>query len=522
MITTIAGDGTQGFAGDGAAATAASLDSPRAVTIAPASAVTIADTGNRRIRQIGSDSSLQTVAGLGAAIPGALTLSGLSRVGYGSGILLATLTGTNATGSITFLDSYAGTTTTAGIVSIASNVAMLDTSEFRVGQHAILATYTGDGSHSAAQSAVFALTVSPLPLTVSIMPSSVSYGGLVPPLHGSLSGLLPRDQSTVLATLAINADALSPAGSYPVTINLSGPGAGNYELDTPPVFTITRAATTMALSVATPSLNPVSSVNSGDFVTISAHVASATTGVPTGMITIFDSASVVATGKASATGDLTFTTNTFSVGSHNLTAVYAGDSNFTGNTSPQVAFTVITTQANPADFTFAVTGAAAQTIVSGASASFTFSAQMQGGLSSPIALAASGLPNLATTSFNPAYIPPGSGPASVTLTVTPPKTARNEQKQRGGKIIFVFVAFPLSLIRVGRLRAGKRTPSVAALLLLLVSLHLCVGCGDRIYTGRAVDTSKTYTITVTGTATSPTGATLQHAATVTLIVLPAS
>src|SRR5215469_2368082 len=168
-ITTIAGDGTQAFAGDGGDPIAASLNSPRSTSLSPSGAVTIADTGNQRIRQIAADASLQTIAGLGATTPGVLALSGPAVVSYGNAWLTATLnTASAAAGSITFLDTYAGTSSTAATVPLLANAAALDTSALPAGQHAIIATYTGDASHTAAQSSVFALNVSPLPLTAVI------------------------------------------------------------------------------------------------------------------------------------------------------------------------------------------------------------------------------------------------------------------------------------------------------------------------------------------------------------------
>ena len=48
---------------------------------------------------------------------------------------------------------------------------------------------------------------------------------------------------------------------------------------------------------------------------------------------------------------------------------------------------------------------------------------------------------------------------------------------------------------------------------------LITGCGDRINTASALGlTAKPYTITVTGTATTPTGSILQHSTTVTLLL----
>jgi hypothetical protein len=120
-ITTIAGDGTQAFDGDGGAATEASLNGPRSTSLSPAAALAIADTGNQRIRQIAPNASLQTIAGLGATTPGVLALSGPAVVPYGNGRLTATLnTANTAAGSITFLDSYAGTSSTAATVPLST------------------------------------------------------------------------------------------------------------------------------------------------------------------------------------------------------------------------------------------------------------------------------------------------------------------------------------------------------------------------------------------------------------------
>jgi len=60
-------------------------------------------------------------------------------------------------------------------------------------------------------------------------------------------------------------------------------------------------------------------------------------------------------------------------------------------------------------------------------------------------------------------------------------------------------------------------------IVFVAALPMLTGCGDRIYTGSsAAQSSKTYTITVTGTATGAKGTALQHTATVTLVVVPAS
>ncbi len=64
-ITTVAGNGTQGFAGDGAAATAAQLNYPTTIAINAAGELFIADYGNHRVRKIATDGKITTVAGSG-------------------------------------------------------------------------------------------------------------------------------------------------------------------------------------------------------------------------------------------------------------------------------------------------------------------------------------------------------------------------------------------------------------------------------------------------------------------------
>lgn len=65
VITTIAGNGTEGFSGDGGAATIASLSQPHDVAVDLSGNVYIADAGNRRIRKVTPGGIISTVAGDG-------------------------------------------------------------------------------------------------------------------------------------------------------------------------------------------------------------------------------------------------------------------------------------------------------------------------------------------------------------------------------------------------------------------------------------------------------------------------
>src|SRR5205814_4288786 len=66
-ISTVAGNGVSDFAGDGGPATQASLNGSFGVAVAPDGSFYIADTINDRIRRVGPDGIISTVAGNGTA-----------------------------------------------------------------------------------------------------------------------------------------------------------------------------------------------------------------------------------------------------------------------------------------------------------------------------------------------------------------------------------------------------------------------------------------------------------------------
>jgi hypothetical protein len=296
----------------------------------------------------------------------------------------------------------------------------------------------------------------------------------------------------------------SAAGNYTVAVTAATTGAN---------LSIAQAPTQISLSAST------SSPGLGLPVTLSVQSTSTTSGVPTGSITLADGSTTLCVVALSA-GAATFTTSSLTLGAHNLSASYSGDANFLPSSSATAELAV----GAASDFTLTATGAASQSIPKGSSATYSFSVAMLGAaMSSPIALAVQGVPTGATSSINPSYIPPGGAVTSFTLTIQTPLAALDQRSRpfvppsanSGMKASLAVLLLPM--IALARRRKAIVVFMAAASCILLATL--ATGCGNRINPDNESANSTTYTLTVTGTATGPTGNALQHSAIVTLQVL---
>ena len=496
QMSTVAGDGTQAYAGDGGPAVAASLNVPRGVAVTPAGLPTLSDTGNARIRQVDAAAVIHTLAGVGSTAAGVLTLTGPSVTGYGTGAVTAALAASPATGSVTFFD---GGSETLGTAALSANAASFSISGLGAGNHQLSATYAGDTSHGAAQSGVVALTIAPAALTATPNPVSLVYGQAMPVLTGTLTGELARDKAANSVTLALvsTAHALAAPGMYPITASVSGVAAANYALTTvTAVVTIAKAPSSVTMT-------------SG----LAVQVASSTSGTATGSVELVQGGQVMQTLPLAATGSAAFVVPGSTVvatsvagGQQTFTAVYSGDNNFLGSTSAPVVIPA-SPVASP-DFALAAAGSTAVTATAGTAAQFSFTATpVNGGLSSPIQLTVAGLQTGATASFSPAYLPPGSGAQTFTLTIQTPKVAGLRWKDS------LIYACLLPVVWVARRRRVLLAVAVAMI------AGAGSGCGDRVNTSSALTkAAQTYTLTVSGTGTSASGATVLHTVAVTLTV----
>lgn len=532
-INTLAGDGEELFAGDGGAATAAALDLPSGVAVDTAGNVYIADRNNQRIRVVNTSGIISTLAGSGSASfsggfsgdgasPTAATLAkptGVSvdaagnvyiadtdnqRIRQVGGGAIATIVGSGAQG-------FGGDSSAASQVNLnepkavapdaVGNLSIGDRLNQRL-RGAALPTITfanqGVGVASSPQPVTLANTG-----TASITVTSTAFTGSYSAAAGSPCGALPITLTagtscvenllyTPLVTgISSGSVIFSGAGVVPQTLLLTG--------------TAIKTATTVTLtaSVATP-FN-----GQADLFTAVVNVAGT---VPaSGTVTFLDGTTAIGSGSL-VNGVATLTTSALADGSHNITAVYAGDLNYTGNSSPVLPISVL-------DFSLNLSTANGYlTVTPGQAGVFTFTVAPVGlPFNVPIVLTATGLPPGATVSFNPQTITLGSTATTFTMTILT-LVAMVEQHQFFGSVTIALglLLLPFSQSLRRRVRGTRLLTLCGLLLLTLGAIGGLTGCGSN--NGFLGQYQKSYTVTVTGTATSSTGATLQRSTTVTLVV----
>ena len=277
-------------------------------------------------------------------------------------------------------------------------------------------------------------------------------------------------------------------------------------------LTITQAGSTATLSVSSTSISP------GQSVTLTAQIASATSGIPTGSVQFFDGTTLLNTATLSS-GTASYSTTTFAAGtSHALTAVYLGDANFTGSNSG-AAKTV--TVSGVLDFSITPI-TLSNNIFPGSTASYSFQITPgNGGYPASVSFAATGLPAGATATFSPATIPASGGAQTVTVSILTASAIGSTSSPaplsplRGlGSVALGLLLLPFAGARRLR-RSGRNLARIACHALLFAAATAVAigltGCGSG--NGFFGEAPASYTVTLTATS-----GTVQHSTTVTLNV----
>jgi hypothetical protein len=293
-----------------------------------------------------------------------------------------------------------------------------------------------------------------------------------------------------------------PLGSDSLSLIYSGDT--NYQPHTITfVQTVGIAGTTTQISS---SLNPAGPNQS---ITLTATVASNTTGEPTGSVTFTDNGTVtLGSVPVNGSGVATLVTSTLAVGMHNISAAYGGDGNFTGSASSGLPEVV-----QSADFGLSASTLLPASVAPGSSATSTVTITPVGGFDpSTVALTCSVSPTAspaATCSLGAIAVSNGTGTATLTVVTAGPQAALLlPAAERGSGTLYAFaLMIPAMLLGAGGLNKPGRRKLLGFCLIFLVLggclLQAACGGGTKSATvpgGNSGTPANAYTVTITGSA----------------------
>ena len=251
---------------------------------------------------------------------------------FGSNVTFTATLPTNATGTVTFLDSA----TTLGTGTISSGVATFTTSLLAGGTHSIIAQYGGDTNYSGSVSTAVSQVVNPTTSTVTLIsaPNPSTFGAIVTftatVTTGATGTVTFHEGGTTLGT--------GPISNGTVTFTTSSLAGGTHSItaqyggDTNYSGSVSTAVS-QVVNPTTSTVTLISSPNPSTFgagVTLTATVTSGATGT----VTFHEGATTLGTGTISS-GVATLTISSLAGGTHSITAQYGGDANYNSSASPR-------------------------------------------------------------------------------------------------------------------------------------------------------------------------------------------
>ncbi|MGD0460909.1 MAG: Ig-like domain repeat protein [Tepidisphaeraceae bacterium] len=265
--------------------------------------------------------------------------------------LTATVTGTGGTpsGTVTFDDgsTLIGTAT----IDPTTGKAIGFTSSLTIGAHSITAAYGGDTGYLASTSSAVTENVNPVgadtntTLVVSTNPELVgqiiALTATVTSLGGTPSGTVTFDDgSTLIGTVAINTtthQAIGFTSSLAVgTHAISATYNGTLGFDASTSSSVSEVVNPVGTLTTTTLASSSKGLVSGQVVALTATVTS-TGGTPGGTVTFLDGSTLLGTAAINtSTHQALCFTYFLTVGTHNVTAVYAGAGGFATSTSAVV------------------------------------------------------------------------------------------------------------------------------------------------------------------------------------------
>jgi sugar lactone lactonase YvrE len=501
IITTLAGNGVQGSAPDATPGATASLNNPRSVAISSFGAPTFTDAPAHTLHELVTAANLYRPAGLTSPSRASTVNLLVTNAAYGQTSASVTVSGVAGTpqGTVQILQ---GPTIIAS-AQLKSGSATVPLSTLTNGSYTLTAAYAGDGINPSATSPPQIITIGQAVATATANPATTTWSQPIPPLTGTLTGILPQDAANVSIQFSTSATTLSPPGSYSITASLSGLASSQYKL----VLSSSSGSLHILQAPTITATQPLAQSSfAGLPLILVANVGSSATvpSVPTGSVTFLDNAAPIATAPLNA-GVATTVFLSPSAGTHSIVASYSGDTDF----APSVAAAVTTSVGAMPDFTLASSGSSTQTVVAGAVATYNLILAAQPSpFTGIVNFTVSGLPANATATFNPTQAVPGSTSTGVVLVIQTPvvKAKFNSvQQQSRPYILFADLILPSLLVVF-----WKRKKLPLSLLFLSIALVFSLsGCGDRTTPVGSLSVTS-YNLIVTGTSTNLAGAQVIH------------
>jgi sugar lactone lactonase YvrE len=320
IITTIAGNGIQGYSGDGGPAVDAEFWDTEGVTVDTSGNLYIADTADGTIRRVSAATGI------------IITVAGDGVDGYGGD------GGPTTSAELHYPEDAA--------LDGAGNLYIADTWNNRV---RVVRPNTPEITTNTTLTAVSTtLTVGQtLTLTATVTQAS----------GGTPAGTVTFNNGTVsLGSATLNGSGVAtltftPAvGNYSVTASYGGSSTDSPSRSTPPdLVTVNGIATTTSLSASAISL-PV-----GQILTLTATVDAASGSTPTGTVTFLNGTTSLGSGSLNNSGVATLAI-TPSVGSYSIIASYGGSTTDDASSSTAVSVSVTSASNSPNIYTFAGDG----------------------------------------------------------------------------------------------------------------------------------------------------------------------
>jgi hypothetical protein len=373
-----------------------------------------------------------------------------------------------------------------------------------VGSQQLSVTFTpNDMANYTSATKTVSLTVSPATLTISANSYTRLYGLANPVFQGNITGAQNGDIFT--ETFSSVASLTSDPGQYPIVPAASGAKLSDYvQVVQNGTLTVTKAPVVITTTLSTPS------IAYGLNVTMTANIASTTSGVPTGTIKFLDNGNAVGSAVLS-NGVATFTTAGLQVGTHVIVPVYSGDTDFVATTASASSSGSNTVVITPLDFTLQVISSPTVEGIYGTTRQYTLHiAPIGGTFPGDVQFTTNNNgPFLSTYTFSPATVSKTGGPTDIVLTVATRKLASNESpKDLSSKLSPIALGLfllPLLGLRYTRRTSKKLTRMITNAVLLLASLGVIgamSGCGSGYF-------DHNYPITITATSNG-----IQHTVTV--------